>query len=107
MANAGEFNKTVMLHSFTENAKDALGHKARSYSLVRKCAARVWARSAQEIANAPADFPAVALRLLLLLPPRATFAVGWRITYDSLVYEVKDLEWRENDTQALVSLERA
>jgi len=105
MANSGEFNKTVTLYSITEGITDELGHKTKTPTLVRKCAARVWERSAAQTDNPPADFPAVALRLLLLLPP-AAIEINWQLKYNSVDYEITDLEWRENDTQALCTLSR-
>jgi hypothetical protein len=105
MANSGEFNKTVTLYSITEGTKDELGHKPKTPTLVRKCAARVWERSAAQLDNPPADFPAVALRLLLLLPPKE-IAVNWQLKYATDNYEINDLEWMENETQALCTLAR-
>ena len=105
MANSGEFNKTVTLYSITEGPKDELGHKPKTPEFVRKCAARVWERSAAQLETQPADFPAVALRLLLLLPPKA-IDVNWQLKYNAVQYEITDLEWRENDTQALCTLAR-
>lgn len=105
MATAGDFNKTVTLYSITESAADGLGHKAKTPVLVRKCAARIWERSAAQLDNPPADFPAGSLRLLLLLPPD-TLTINWQLLYNGTTYRITDLEWRENETQALVTLAR-
>lgn len=105
MARAGEFDKTVTLSSFTEGTADGLGHKAKTYTVVRKCAARLWIRSTAQLDNQPAEFPAGTLRLLLRLPPK-TIAVGWRLTYTAILYEIADLEWRDDEMNCLVTLDR-
>lgn len=103
---SGQFDKTVMLRSFSDGAKDSFGHKPRTFADVRKCAARRWQRTATQLENAPAEFPAGTLRLLLNLPP-ADLGVGWQVVYLSNPYTIVDLEWREMDTQCLVTLEPA
>ena len=101
--NAGDFKKTVMLRNFTESSEDGLGHKTRTYADVRKCAARLWQRTAAEVSNDPGEFPAGQLRLLLWMPP-ATTAIGWHMVYESATYEIIDQEWRDEETTLLCQL---
>jgi hypothetical protein len=105
MAAAGDFPRTVMVRSFTEAAADSLGHRSRTYTDVRKCAARLWQRSAAQVDNAPAEFPATALRLLLRLPPK-TIAINWQLREGETTYQISDLEWRDDEQNCLVTLEK-
>ena len=102
MTKSGEFPKTVMLQKMTEAPADALGHKAKTYADLRKCAARIWTRSAAEIATVPAEFAVGSLRLLLRLAPR-DMAVGWGLVYNGVAYNV--IESEERDDDLLVTLE--
>jgi hypothetical protein len=103
---AGDFPKTVMLRSYESASPDALGHRDRTYRDVRKCGARNWVRSATQIDNTPAEFPQSALKLLLRLPPRS-IAVNWQLIHDSITYQITDLEWRDDEQNCLVTLDRA
>jgi len=105
MADAGKFPKTVELHDFAEGSKDGLGHKQRTYTLFRKCAARLWERSAALLEANPAEFPAGVLRLLLRLPPKEML-IGWRVVYSSVTYEIRDLDWRDNDDNCLITVDK-
>lgn len=103
MTKSGEFPKTVMLQTLVEAPADALGHKAKSYVDLRKCAARIWTRSAAEVTTVPAEFSVGTLRLLLRLPPR-DMAVGWGLLYSGVAYNVVEIEERNVD-DLLVTLE--
>lgn len=102
--NAGQFDKTVMLRSFTEAAAGSLGHRAKTFADVRKCAARLWEKSAAERSTDPAEFGTDTLRLLLYRPPSTT-AIGWHIVYSGTTYEILDQESRDAETTLLVTLQ--
>lgn len=106
MMNSGQFPKTVMLRSFSEAAAGSLGHRAKTFADVQKCAARLWEKSAAERSTDPAEFASSSLRLLLYRPPSAT-AIGWHVVYDSTTYEILDKETRDDETTLLVTLQPA
>lgn len=103
--NSGDFDKTVILKTFTEAAADGLGHKAKTFTAYRKCAARLWTRSSGERSTDPGEFNVGDLQLLLYRPP-SNIAPGWRLTYQSEDYEITNQDWRDRELTLLVTLAR-
>lgn len=103
MTTAGEFDRTVLLRSYTEATADGLGHRQKTFTDVRKCAARLWTRSAADQATAPGEWPIGTIQMLLYLPPSALI-VGWQAVYKSVTYEITDVDHRDRETTALVTL---
>ncbi|HBE66914.1 MAG TPA: hypothetical protein DDW52_02065 [Planctomycetaceae bacterium] len=99
---AGEYPLTVALQKPRFRGESNLGHPSHTFDDVRKCAARLWQRSASEIAAQPADLEQTTLRLLLRHPP-AELALGWGVIYKAVDYRISSID--ERDTDRLVTLE--
>lgn len=96
MTQAGEYPLTVLLQSTSVLEESSLGHERIRFTDVRKCAARLWVRSAAEIASQPADLTSVTLRLLLRMPPRE-LGFGWGVVYEDRNYEIVTTDARDRD----------